>query len=163
MTALCLQIEKNLNKVLNHCTFLDKYPFNNFPHSYAIKQLGCVSVFNLRFIVQLVSGSSLEDPFYIATYYLRTMTHSLHIINTQLKLVSVLIRSGNMFRKICINLHWIALSILLLLVIPIAIMNNLHTIDGGQLGHDIIMVSLNIFFTWLLFRNKDARYEDARK
>lgn len=42
-------------------------------------------------------------------------------------------------------------------------MNNLHTIDGGQLGHDIIMVSLNIFFTWLLFRNKDARYEDARK
>lgn len=91
------------------------------------------------------------------------MTHSLHIINTQLKLVSVLIRSGNMFRKIWINLHWIALSILLLLVIPIAIMNNLHTIDGGQLGHDIIMVSLNIFFTWLLFRNKDARYEDARK
>jgi hypothetical protein len=68
-----------------------------------------------------------------------------------------------MFRKIWINLHWISLCILVLLQIPIVIMNNLHTIDGGQLGHDIIILSLNIFFTWLLFRYKDDKYDDAIK
>ena len=67
-----------------------------------------------------------------------------------------------MFRKIWINIHWISLCNLILLLIPMAIMNNLHTIDGGQLGHDIIIISLNIFLTWRLFKNKDDRYEDAR-
>lgn len=69
-----------------------------------------------------------------------------------------------MFRKIWINLHWIALSILLLLVIPIAIMNNLHTIDGGQLGHDIIMVSLNIFLLgfYLEIKMLDMKMQENR-
>jgi hypothetical protein len=60
-----------------------------------------------------------------------------------------------MFRKIWVNLHWISLGSLLLLIIPNAIMNNLDTLEVGQLVYDILVVSIGIISTWLLFRYKD--------
>ncbi|QGM28964.1 hypothetical protein GI482_00410 [Bacillus sp. N3536] len=60
-----------------------------------------------------------------------------------------------MFEKIWTNLHLISLCNLILLIIPNAIMNNSDTLEVEQLVYDILLVSIGIISTWLLFRYKD--------